>query len=119
MIVFGQSGCNRAKVVVFGQSAFIGEKVVVFGQSGCNRAKVVVFGQGGRIHAKLVVFGQSGCIRAKWLYSCKIGFIRAKVVVTLEQSGCTWTKVVVLGQTWLYSGESCSTLTKVVLFGHK
>ena len=31
-----KSGCNRDKIAVFGQS-------VVFGQSGCIRAKVVVF----------------------------------------------------------------------------
>ena len=44
VVVFGKSGCIRAKwlysakVVVFGN-------VVVFGQSGSYRAKVVVFGQ--------------------------------------------------------------------------
>ena len=56
MVVFGQSGCIRAKwlysgkVVVFGENNSIQEKVVVFGQSGCIGAKVVLFGQ-------------------KWLYS--------------------------------------------------
>ena len=52
MVVFGQSGCNRAKVVVFGQKWFylsescgIRGKVAVFGHSCCIRAKMVVFGQ--------------------------------------------------------------------------
>ena len=50
MVVFGQSGCIQAKVVVFWNSCCIREsgwiraKVVVFGQSGCNRVKIVVFG---------------------------------------------------------------------------
>ena len=36
----GKSGSNRAKVVLlFGQSGSIRAKVVVFGQSGCFRAK--------------------------------------------------------------------------------
>ena len=56
--MFGQSGCLRPKVVVFGQSCCIREKndcyrtkwlylgkVVVIGKSGCNCAKVVLFGQ--------------------------------------------------------------------------
>ena len=45
MVVFGQSGCIRRKVVAFGQ------KLVVFGQGGCIRAKVIVFGQGSCIKA--------------------------------------------------------------------
>ena len=50
-------------------------KVVVFWQSGCIRAKVVIFGQkwlysgkSGCIRAKVVVVGQSGCIRSRCLY---------------------------------------------------
>ena len=45
MDVIGQSGCIRAKVVVFEQKLLYSEKVVVFGYSGCLRAKLVVFGQ--------------------------------------------------------------------------
>ena len=63
VLVFGQSGFIRAKVVVFWV------KVVVFEQkwlcsvkTGCNREKWLYLGQ-------------------KWLYSGKSGFIRAKVVV--------------------------------------
>ena len=68
------------KVVEFGQSFCIGEKLVVIGQkllysgkSGCILAKVVVFGQSCLIRAKVVVigqglfFGQSGCI---WEKNC-------------------------------------------------
>ena len=84
-------------MVVFGQSASIGAKVVVLGQSGCIRQKwlyadkVVVFGirllyssksdcirQSCCIRAKVVVIGQSGCFGAKWLYSRYGGCIRAK-----------------------------------------
>ena len=43
MVVFGQSGCIRAKLLYLDKS-------------GCIRAKVVEF---------VVLFGQSGCIRAK------------------------------------------------------
>ena len=46
MVVIGQSGCIRAKVIVFGQSCFIWQKLVVFVESGCNRSKVVVFRRG-------------------------------------------------------------------------
>ena len=45
MVVFGVSGCIRAKLVVFGQ------KWLYLGKSGCFRAKVVV-------------------VKEKWLYSC-------------------------------------------------
>ena len=41
------------------------DKVVVLGQSGCIRAKVVVFGQKWLYSDKIAVLGQSGCIRAK------------------------------------------------------
>ena len=65
MVLFVQSGCVRAKVVVMGQSSCVGKTV-------CTRAKVVVFeqkwlylGKSGFILAKVVVFGQSGCIRSK------------------------------------------------------
>ena len=68
MVVFGQSGCIRAKVAVIGQNW------IYSGKSGFIRAKVVVFEHGGCIWAKLNEFGQSGCIRAevavfgeKWL----------------------------------------------------
>ena len=53
VVVFGQSGCIRAKVVVVGQNLLYSNK------SGCNGAKVVVFGQ------KWLYSGKSGCIRAK------------------------------------------------------
>ena len=50
MVVFRQSGCIRAKVVVFGKSCFTrvkclySGKVDVLEQSGYIREKVVVFG---------------------------------------------------------------------------
>ena len=52
MDVFGQSGCNRKKVVGFAQNWLNSGKVFEFGQkrlysgkSGCIREKVVVIGQ--------------------------------------------------------------------------
>ena len=56
MVVFGQSGCIRAKWVVIEQKWLFSGKLLYSGKSGCIRAKVVLSG-------KLVVFGQ------KWLYS--------------------------------------------------
>ena len=76
-LYLGKSGCNLAKVVVFGQNDCIPAnwlfsvkvvvfgKVIIFGKKCCIRAKKVVFGQSGCILAKVVVFGQSGCFRAK------------------------------------------------------
>ena len=60
VVVFRQSGCNRAKSLLFGQKWLYSGRVVVFGQ------KMVVFRQSGCIRAKMVVFGQ------KWLYSGKV-----------------------------------------------
>ena len=70
MLVFGQNGCIRTKVVVFGQNSLRS------GKSGCIRAKVVVF-------------RQSGCIREEWFYSVK--------AVVFGQMCCYWAKVVVFG----------------------
>ena len=57
-------------VVLVQNLLYSGKKMVVFGQSGCFRAKVV----GGCIREKkwlysdkVVVFGKSGCVRSKWL----------------------------------------------------
>ena len=94
MIVFGQSGCIRLKVVVFDQ------KWLYPGKNVCIREKVAVFGQSGCILAKMVVFGQSG-------------FFRAKVV------GCIRAKVVVFGQKWLYSGKSGCNRAKLLYLGKK
>ena len=44
-------------------------KVVVLGQSGCIRAKVVVFGQKRLYLDKVVLFAQSNCVQVKLLYS--------------------------------------------------
>ena len=44
-VVIRQSGCNRAKLVVFGKKWMYSGIVVVFRQSGCFRAKLVVFGK--------------------------------------------------------------------------
>ena len=59
MVVFGQSGCIRAKVVVIWKVVLFGEKLLYSGKSGCICEKVCVFG-------KVVVFGQ------KWLYLGKV-----------------------------------------------
>ena len=100
MVVFGQSGSFREKmvVVVFLKKClyslksccirailFYSGKVVVIGHFGCIRAKVATFGQSGSSLATVLVFGQ------KWLYSGRNFFIRAK---------------------WLYFG-------RVVVFGQK
>ena len=53
MVVFRQSGCIGAKVVLVG-------RVVAFG-GGCINAKVVVIGKNGVNREKVVVIGQ------KWL----------------------------------------------------
>ena len=60
MVVFGERGCIRVKLMYSG-------KVVVFGLKDC-------------ILAKVVVFQQSGCIGAKLLYSGKV-FQSGKMVV--------------------------------------
>ena len=56
MVVFWQSGCIPAKVVVLGQNLFYSDKVFFI------RPKVVVVGQSVCLRAKVVVIGQ------KWLY---------------------------------------------------
>ena len=81
MVSFEQSGCLRAKLVVFGQHGYIQAKVVVCGQkrlysdkSGCIPAKVVemvLFGQSGCIRGKVVVFGQFNSIQ---FFICTIHF---------------------------------------------
>ena len=55
VVVFRQKCCNRANVVLIGQSCGILAKVVVLG------AKVAVFGH------NWLLSGKSGCIRAKCL----------------------------------------------------
>ena len=68
MVVFGQCGCIRARIVVFGEKLFYSGKWFYFGKSFCIWAKVVVFGNIGYIPKKwlysdmVVKFGQ------KWLY---------------------------------------------------
>ena len=62
MVIFWQSGCTRAKVVV------IGQKWLYLGKSCCIRAKWLYSG-------KVVILGQN------WLYLGKRGYIPAKVVV--------------------------------------
>ena len=52
-----------------GKSSCIHAEVFVIGQSGCNRAKLVVCGQGGFFfRQKLFYSGKSDCTRLKWLY---------------------------------------------------
>ena len=53
--MFGQKWLYWGKVVASVKVVTIWH-VVVFGQSGCNRAKVVVFGQSGCMRTKVVVF---------------------------------------------------------------
>ena len=60
-----ESGCIRAKVVVFGKSVCIWAKVV-FVQGGCIRAKLVVILQSGYLGKVVVIW-------KKWLLSGKSG----------------------------------------------
>ena len=55
MVVCGESGCIRVKVVVLG-------KVGVFGQCGCIRAKWLYLGKNCFNSAKVVVSGKGGSI---------------------------------------------------------
>ena len=87
MVIFGQGGCIRAKVVLFKQ------KWLYLGNSGCTRAKLLYSVTSGCIRAKLIVngrivlFGQNwlysgkSCIRVKWLIFGKSELIRAQMVV--------------------------------------
>ena len=69
MVVFGQRGSIRAKVIFYsGKSGFIRTRWLFSG-------KMVLFEKNGCIGKKMVVFGQ------KWLYSGKRGCIQAEVVV--------------------------------------
>ena len=92
MVVFGQSSCIQAEVVVFVQKGLYSRKVFFI------RAKVGVLVQSGCIRAKEVVIGESGCIRAK--------------VVVFGKIGCSRGKLIALGQEWLYS-------ERVVVFEQK
>ena len=84
MIVFGQKRLHLDKVVVFGQSGCIRAKVVVFGQRWLYSDKVVVFRQKLLFSGKVFVLGQ------KWLYSDKSGYI--------PQSGCKCAKWLISGK---------------------
>ena len=44
-VVFGQSGCIRAKMFSNRAIWLLSGKFVVFGQGGCTQAKLVVIGQ--------------------------------------------------------------------------
>ena len=85
--------------------------MVIFVQSGCIRAKAVVFRKKWLYSGKIVSSGKGGYIRAKWQYSDKSGSIRAKVIVLggnllySRKSGCLRAK-------WLYSGKKCCILAK-------
>ena len=61
MVVFGQSGFNRPRVVVIGQKLFYSGKWFYLGKGGCIREKVVLLGQ------KLLYSVKSGCLPANWL----------------------------------------------------
>ena len=66
MIVFGQGGCIRAKMVVLRQKWLYSKK------SGCTRANLLYSDKSGCVRGKVVVIGRkrfysgtSGCITAK------------------------------------------------------
>ena len=60
MVVFVQSECIRAKVVLIGKSGCIRQKWFYSG-------KVVVIGQSRLVRAKWLFSGKNGCIWAKWV----------------------------------------------------
>ena len=76
MVVLGQGGCIRAKVIVFGKSGCIRKK-----KNFCNRAKVVVFGLSSCVRKSGFTRSKAIVIGPKWLYSSKSGCIRVNVVV--------------------------------------
>ena len=84
MVVFGQDGDIRAKLVLFSQIWLYS------GNSGCTRAKWLYSITSVCIRAKLVAIGR------KWFYSGKNGCLRAKVVL-FGLTGCIRAKVVVFG----------------------
>ena len=77
MVVIGQSGCIRAKVVVIAKCLFFYQNGFIRAR-GLYSGKVIVIGQSGCIRAKTVVFRQSSCIWANWLYSGKVDVIEQK-----------------------------------------
>ena len=59
VVAIGQSGCFRAKLVVFGEIVVVfGQKSLYLGKIGCFRSKVVVFGQKLLYSGKSCIFGQ-------------------------------------------------------------
>ena len=65
MVVFGISGCIRAKMLFCG-------KTVVFGKGDCIRAIWFYSGKSGCIRAKGVDLRQIGGFLEKWLSSAKV-----------------------------------------------
>ena len=99
----GKRGCNRAKVVVFGQKWLYLGKAVVFGKKWLYSVNIVEFGKKWLYLGKVVVFVQ------KWLNSGKNGYIEQSCFILVKWfyssiSGCIRANVVVFGQKWLYSG---------------
>ena len=75
MVVFGQSGCILAEVVVFGQ------KQLYLGKIGCIWGKVVILLESGCIRSNVVVFGKKWLSSAFSWYSSKSGSVLEIVVV--------------------------------------
>ena len=59
-------------MVVIVQSGYIQAKWFYSGKSGCNRVKVVVFGQTWLYSGKRFYLDKNGCIRKKRVYSGNI-----------------------------------------------
>ena len=75
MVVFGQSGCNRANMVVIEQGGCVSPMLLCSGKMvllWLYTGKVVLFGQSGCIRSKWMYSGVSGCLRERWLYSDKL-----------------------------------------------
>ena len=75
MVVFGQSGCTRAKMVVIEQGGCVSPMLLCSGKMvllWLYTGKVVLFGQSVCIRSKWMSSGVSGCLRKRWLYSGKV-----------------------------------------------
>ena len=67
MVVFGESGFVRAKLLYSGKSSCIHAKWLYSGKSGCIPAKVGVNEEKWLYCFKVVELVQGGLYRAKWL----------------------------------------------------
>ena len=133
MVVFGQNGCIRTKVVAFGQTwlcsgksgLMFEQKWLYSGKSGCNTGNILPeYNQWLNSGEKLLYSGTSGRIGLqKWLYSCKsrlysgLKWLYFGKLVVFGQSGCIRAILAVFGQKKFVFGKNWFVRAKVVVFG--